>query len=201
MLINPIPHSNIFLIIKKLCKFTIKMDNYVGNSFRSIPKYLLMKKVSVVFLLGLFLAACGGNNQKDSSSSTKDSATGTAATEESGNPSYDPQRGEGKFKDVEVGAFNATLAASGKSVYNPKCQSCHKLTDEKLVGPGWKGVTQKHPAAWILNFITNPDAMLDKDPELKNQLEICMVRMPNQNLTDDDAKAVYEFMRQNDGAK
>jgi hypothetical protein len=32
-------------------------------------------------------------------------------------------------------------------------------------------------------------------------LEICLVRMPNQNLTDDDAFAVLEFMRQNDGVK
>jgi len=27
------------------------------------------------------------------------------------------------------------------------------------------------------------------------------VRMPNQNLTDDDARNVYEFMRKNDGVK
>ena len=33
------------------------------------------------------------------------------------------------------------------------------------------------------------------------QLELCLVRMPNQNLSDDDARHVYEFMRQNDGVK
>jgi hypothetical protein len=27
------------------------------------------------------------------------------------------------------------------------------------------------------------------------------VRMPNQNLSDDDARNVYEFMRKNDGVK
>lgn len=168
-----------------------------------------MKKltISVVsFAFVAFMAACGGNSQNNNSSTTGDTGNATAATEatapESGaNPSYDPKRGEGKFKDVEVGPFNASLANKGKTIYNTKCQSCHKLTNERLVGPGWKGVTKKHSAAWILNFITNPDAMLDQDPELQNQLEICMVRMPNQNLTDDDAKAVYEFMRENDGAK
>jgi len=164
-------------------------------------KYSFMKKLIVLGIFAGFFAACGGNNQKNSSSATNDTTAGTAVTEESGNPSYDPKRGEGKFKNVEAGPFDAALAEKGKSIYNTKCQSCHKLTDEKLVGPGWKGVTKKHTAAWILNFITNPDAMLDQDPELKEQLEICMVRMPNQNLTDDDAKAVYEFMRQNDGAK
>ena len=46
-----------------------------------------------------------------------------------------------------------------------KCSSCHKLTDEKLVGPGWKGVTERQKPEWIMNFITNPDPMIDKDPK------------------------------------
>ena len=33
--------------------------------------------------------------------------------------------------------------ASGKGIYEVKCQSCHRLTEEKLVGPGWMGVTKK----------------------------------------------------------
>ena len=52
-----------------------------------------------------------------------------------------------------------------------------------------------------MNFITNPDDMIDKDPELQAQLEICLVRMPNQSLTDDDARKLLEFMRQNDGVQ
>jgi cytochrome c551/c552 len=86
-------------------------------------------------------------------------------------------------------------------VYSVKCQSCHKLTEEKLVGPGWKGVTSRHAAEWIMNFITNTDEMLNKDPKAQAQLEICLVRMPNQNLTDDDARSIYEFQRRNDGVK
>jgi hypothetical protein len=79
--------------------------------------------------------------------------------------------------------------------------SCHKLTDERLVGPGWKGVTQRRTPEWIMNFATNVDEMLARDPEAQAQLEICLVRMPNQNLTDDDARGVFEFMRKNDGVK
>ena len=69
------------------------------------------------------------------------------------------------------------------------------------MGPGWKGVTERYKAEWIMNFVTNPDAMLDKDPKAQAQLEICLVRMPNQNVNDDDARALYEFMRKNDGVK
>jgi len=52
-----------------------------------------------------------------------------------------------------------------------------------------------------MNFITNPDPMIDKDPELQAQLELCMIRMPNQGLTEDEARSILEYMRQNDGVK
>ena len=52
-----------------------------------------------------------------------------------------------------------------------------------------------------MNFITNTDEMINKDPAAQAQLEICLVRMPNQNLSDDDARHLFEFMRRNDGVK
>jgi hypothetical protein len=97
--------------------------------------------------------------------------------------------------------LNAAWVSDGENIYNLKCQSCHKLTDERLVGPGWKGVTQKREPHWIINMITNVDAMLEKDPEAQRLLEECLVRMPNQNLTREEARKVLEFMRQNDGAQ
>ena len=93
------------------------------------------------------------------------------------------------------------MAAKGEAISGTKCTSCHKLTDEKLVGPGWKGVTTRKTAHWIMNFITNPDPMIDKDPEVQAQLELCLVRMPNQSLADEDARQIVEFMRKNDSSK
>jgi len=97
--------------------------------------------------------------------------------------------------------LNAEWVSSGKATYELKCQSCHRLTEEKLVGPGWKGVTTKRTPVWILNMITNVEMMLEKDPEAQKLLELCMVRMPNQNLTLEEARKVLEFQRSNDGEK
>ncbi|MBK7558859.1 MAG: cytochrome c [Chitinophagaceae bacterium] len=158
-----------------------------------------MKKLAILLFLGAFVAACGGGSTE--TGTTESSSTENEKTE-SGNPSYDPKRGEGKFTKVEVGeTLDVALAANGEKVYGVKCSSCHKLTSEKLVGPGWLGVTDRHTAEWIMNFATNTDAMLDKDPKAQAQLEICLVRMPNQNISDEDARTVYEFMRKNDGIK
>ena len=159
-----------------------------------------MKKITIVLLIGFFITACGGGNSSNKNDSTDPYATN--ATTNNANPDYDPHRGEGKFSDVKVDPkLDAAMASNGEKVYAVKCGSCHKLTNEKLVGPGWAGITTRKKAEWILNFITNTDAMIDKDPELQAQLEICLVRMPNQNLSDDDAKSLYEFMRKNDGVK
>lgn len=104
--------------------------------------------------------------------------------------------------DVEITRpLNAQWVTGGKGIYEMKCQSCHKLTDEKLVGPGWKGITQKRNPEWIMNMITNVDIMLEKDPEAQKLLEECLVRMPNQNLTKEEARKVLEFQRSNDGEK
>ena len=43
--------------------------------------------------------------------------------------------------------------------------------------------------------------MLEKDPRAQANLQICLVRMPNQNLSDNDARDLPEFMRKNDGVK
>jgi len=160
-----------------------------------------MKKLIVLSLVLVFVASCGGGNNSGDTKATE-TAKNTGEENTGENPSYDPNRGEGKFTTVELGAtLDAAKADGGKKVYDVKCGACHKLTDEKLVGPGWAGVTTRHKPEWIMNFITNPDAMINKDPKLQAQLEICLVRMPNQSLSDDDARNLLEFMRQNDGVK
>jgi cytochrome c5 len=97
--------------------------------------------------------------------------------------------------------LNAEWVTTGKSIYELKCQSCHRLDEVKLVGPGWKGVTKTRKPEWILNMITNVDMMLETDPEAQKLLELCMVRMPNQNLMIEDARKILEFQRSNDGEK
>ncbi len=155
-----------------------------------------MKKLFILSAMSLVLASCGGSSEQAQTTTTEQpAATADVST-------YDPKRGEGKFSQIDLpAALDQEMAKDGETVYGVKCSSCHKTTEEKLVGPGWKGVTSRRAPEWIMNFITNPDPMIDKDPEVQAQLEICLVRMPNQGLTDDEARHILEFMRKNDGVK
>jgi hypothetical protein len=140
----------------------------------------------------IFSLACGDGNT-DNSGSTPDASSSEAA---------EVHGDEVKPSDVKLTKpLNAEWVSSGKGIYDLKCQACHKLTDERLVGPGWKNVTIRREPHWIMNMVTNVDMMLEKDPEAQKLLEQCLVRMPNQNLTRDDARHVLEFMRSNDGEK
>lgn len=162
---------------------------------------LKMITVSALLLssVTITLIACGGGSEKKSDDS-KQSAT--TATDNTAEKEKNEKRGVGKFTHVDIpAALDKAMADAGSKIYDTKCMSCHRLTDEKLVGPGWKGVTSRRQAEWVMNFVTNTDEMLANNAEAQAMLEICMVRMPNQNLSDDDARHVYEFMRKNDGIK
>ncbi|MEP6616152.1 MAG: cytochrome c [Ginsengibacter sp.] len=109
-------------------------------------------------------------------------------------------KGIGRFNDVKLThPLDQAMINKGKSIYEAKCFACHKLTDEKLVGPGWKNVTDRRTPEWIMNFTTNTQVMLDQDLVAQQEMVTCLVRMPNQDIKDDQARQILEFMRKNDG--
>lgn len=161
-----------------------------------------MKNLIIIssFAVSALLISCGGEEKK----STETQATTQEQPQAAAPESYDPKRGEGKWTAESLALsdkLDEAMATAGETASGVKCGSCHKYTDEKLVGPGWKDVTVRRTPEWIMNFITNPDPMLDKDPEAQAMLELCLVRMPNQSLTDEEARQLLEFMRKNDGLK
>lgn len=152
-----------------------------------------MQKFIVFMLSAALISGCGG---------------GSGETQSGGEPAKTPEtekkaddgKGVGEIKEVALNnPLKAEMVAKGKAIYDLKCSACHKLTDQRVVGPGWKGVTSRRKPEWIMNMTTNVDMMLEKDPAAQALLKECLVRMPNQNLTGTDARDVLEFMFANDG--
>jgi cytochrome c5 len=148
---------------------------------------------TLVFGGAMLFTACGESADKDAKPLDVQELTKNQPE------THGPEIKEG---DITVtNPLNAEWVTAGKNTYELKCQSCHRLTEEKLVGPGWKNVTKRRQPVWIMNMATNVDMMLETDAEAQKLLEQCMVRMPNQNLAKEDARKVLEFMRSNDGEK
>ena len=153
-----------------------------------------MKSFTAILAISGYLAFTACNSDQKTPEEKNTSTESTSQTEVHGT--------EVKPGDVQLTTpLNQQWVAQGKGIYDLKCQACHKLTDERLVGPGWKNVTQRREPHWIMNMITNVDMMLEKDPEAQKLLEQCLVRMPNQNLSKDDSRQILEFMRSNDGVQ
>ncbi|MFC2188031.1 c-type cytochrome [Fulvivirgaceae bacterium LMO-SS25] len=151
-----------------------------------------MKKYNLVLAFIILLvsfASCGGGS--DSSQEAKVPPPIEA-------PKADP-KGIGEVRNVNLtDPLEESMIVTGKAISEMKCAACHKLTDQRVVGPGWAGITNKRRPEWIMNMITNVEVMLDEDPVAQKLLEECLTRMPNQSVSIGDARAILEYMRKND---
>ncbi len=134
--------------------------------------------------------ACGGGETAPATTAPAAAQEPAAATEAAA-----PAAGLITAADITLGSIDQGMVDKGKEIYNVKCQACHSLGTNRVVGPGWEGVVEQRKPEWIMNMIVHTDAMLESDTEAQALLEECLVRMPNQNLSKDDARNVLEFMR------
>lgn len=179
-----------------------------------------MRNFLIVELMvtGLALYSCNGSktNEQESGGGANSNAESpqttmegkplpstVAGTENKSNIEVNAKRddkGVGKFTGVKVGSsIDAAMAVKGKALFQTSCTACHTTTDQKLVGPGLKGITKIRTPEWIMNMITDPVKMTHNDPVAEALLqEMNGVQMTNQNVGDEGAREIFEFLRQND---
>ncbi len=162
-------------------------------------KILTMKSQLIIALfMGLLLTACGGNEDIPGTEGKKPESMLGPKTESE--KMISEGRGIGEVKSVTLATpLEQDRVKRGKDIYDMKCSACHALTDQRVVGPGWAGITKTRKPEWIMNMVTNVETMLERDPEAQKLLELCLTRMPNQNVSIGDARDVLEYMRANDG--
>ncbi len=96
--------------------------------------------------------------------------------------------------------INQDLAAKGEKLFKQKgCMACHTIGKGRLVGPDLKGVTERRKPEWLIAMITNPDSMLKYDPIAKQLLKKYKTPMTNQNVSEEEAKAIIEYIKRESG--
>ena len=155
-----------------------------------------MKKLFSIVIISAVFASCAPDRPTENGQDVPEDLDKAVATN-----AHDG-KGIGEVKNVTLNTpLEQDRVKRGQAISEMKCSACHKLTDQRVVGPGWAGITKRRQPEWIMNMITNVDLMLAQDPEAQKLLELCLVRMPNQNVSIGDARDILEFMRQNDGEK
>ncbi len=103
-------------------------------------------------------------------------------------------------EEMKLAPVDANLYAKGEQIFTTKCVACHKF-GSRLVGPPLKDVTKRRRPEWIMNQILNPIEMAQKDKVTKELFAQYLVQMTFQDVTQDDARALLEYMRAVDEGK
>ena len=91
-------------------------------------------------------------------------------------------------------AVDQALAAKGVKVFEQKCAACHKM-GERYVGPPLGEVLGRRSPTFVMNMILNPQGMAEKHPVTKKLFAEFLMAMPNQNLSQEEARQVVEYLR------
>jgi len=149
-----------------------------------------MKKIilSVLTIAITLIVSCGDKSKKENVDQQPVKEEVTEA---------DPMKnkGIGPITSVTLAdEIDQDLAKEGAEVYVKMCSACHKPT-KRFVGPAPAGILERRTPEWIMNMILNPDEMVQKDPIAKALLAEYLSPMANQNLTEEQARAVLEYFR------
>ena len=152
-----------------------------------------MKRLPILsaLMLSALLVACGGSSEGDSNAPAEPIEIYTPKAKPS-------PLGIGPITEqIEFGELNSEMASEGEAVFTQMCTACHKM-DKRHVGPALSGVIERRNAAWVMNMILNPEEMVKEDPEAKALFAEYLSPMANQNLTNEQARAVLEYIREYD---
>lgn len=110
-------------------------------------------------------------------------------------PQAEPNKGIGPIKEVKLEPIDAKMAQGGKKIFESKCFVCHAL-DTKVIGPTLRDVAKRRTPEYIMNMLLNVDEMLAKDPDAMKVRAQYPVPMTDQQLTQEQARRVLEYLRQ-----
>ncbi len=105
--------------------------------------------------------------------------------------------GIGPIKSVTVGkTLDKKMVAEGQVIFYSKCSKCHALNSTKAAPP-LAGVTKMLSPAFIMNYLLNTTQMQQKDQYVKQLMQYyqSFPKMPPQNLSEGQARAILEFLR------
>jgi len=156
------------------------------------------RSAALVVLAALFVpvtvAACAGGDSEAANDASEPSSSAPAAGELTAD---EIENGIGPIRTVDItdGVIDAELAARGDEIFVIKCSACHKM-DERYVGPALGDVTTKRSGPYVMNMILNPAEMVERHPEARKLLAEYYTPMAFQDVTEEDARALLEYLRQ-----
>jgi len=144
--------------------------------------------IHTIALFGMVACTSGGDVASNGSSTVD-------ASNPAGLTSFQMENGIGPItQPVVYDSIDQSMVDRGKAIFDSKCMSCHKFGD-RYVGPDLAQIIDMRSGAYIMNMILNPAEMIQKHPEARAKLAEYMTPMPFQNVSEDEARDILEYLR------
>lgn len=155
--------------------------------------------LSLIISVLATILSCGGSDGSgpDSAISTARPSTPSTHTQDKSidvSPKDLSAKGVGPITRFNPRAIEESDVQKGQALFKLKCTMCHKM-DAKLVGPPLRGITDRRSPEWVLNMLLAPEKMIAEDPAAKELYAKYKTPMINQQLTEGEAKAIYDYLR------
>ncbi len=88
---------------------------------------------------------------------------------------------------------------SGKTIFENRCKACHRVSNDKLVGPGLAHVNQRRDKEWLIKFVRNSQKLINSGDEMAKKLfnEYNQTIMPaNKDLSDKEINNVLSYIKE-----
>lgn len=163
------------------------------------PLYKLL-----ILLLSFGFLSCGGGEEpkeekkqiRIGSNKTEKPVTPPPSTTKASETIDLTNKGVGPIKTVALtDDIDQSMVTHGKETFNQLCTACHR-EGKKFIGPAPNGILERRTPEWVMNMMLDPEKMVKEDPLAKALLvEFNGSPMANQNLTEDQARAILEYFR------
>lgn len=150
-------------------------------------KYLIT--IIAFMLMLLTIQGCGNGEQSERSEAN-------ASAGENELTDFELEHGFGPVTErIEIDdEIDMEKVAKGRNIYEMKCEMCHNM-GSRMVGPPLGAITETRSPEFIMNFILNPSENVRKHPIGQALLREYMTEMPYQNVKEDEARAIVEYLR------
>jgi len=94
-------------------------------------------------------------------------------------------------------SYFASAQSTGEELFKQNCTVCHRTDDQKLVGPGLKGISEKRSEEWLISWIRNSQKLIDSGDqdaiaifEEYNKIPMIAYEM----YSDDEIKSILSYI-------
>lgn len=147
---------------------------------------------AVLLAFAIVLTGCGGEQSAENEKPQKEQTQ----QNDSGLSDFEMEHGIGPITEpLDISStIDGALVDKGKQIFEMKCEACHNM-EGRMVGPPLGEVADRRSPEFIMNMILNPMEMTKEHPVAKELLQEYMTIMPFQNVAEDEARAILEYLR------